>query len=178
MELRSLAEGDLSELRRIRRTPEVERWWGPIEHDFPTGDEPGATRLIVEVDGVVAGMVQFYEEPTPRFRHASVDLFIDPALHNRGIGAAAVRAVVRLLVEERGHHRVTIDPAVENAAAIRAYEKAGFRRVGVMRAYELDADEQGWHDGLLMEWTTPSGSLNQAPMPRAGSEPPSGRRTP
>jgi aminoglycoside 6'-N-acetyltransferase len=34
---------------------------------------------------------------------------------------------------------------------VRAYEKAGFRRVGVMRGYERDADGAGWHDGLLME---------------------------
>jgi aminoglycoside 6'-N-acetyltransferase len=58
---------------------------------------------------------------------------------------------VRLLIDERGHHRITIDPAVANAPAIRAYEKAGFRRVGVMRRYERDTGGEGWHDGLLME---------------------------
>ena len=44
-----------------------------------------------------------------------------------------------------------IDPAVDNAGAIRSYEKAGFRQVGVMRAYERDVGGDGWHDGLLME---------------------------
>ena len=58
---------------------------------------------------------------------------------------------MRLLIDERGHHRITIDPAATNAAAIRAYEKVGFRRVGVMRSYERDADGRDWHDGLLME---------------------------
>jgi len=62
-----------------------------------------------------------------------------------------VRRLTRLLIEERGHHRITIDPAADNAAAIRAYEKVGFRRVGVMREYERDHDGAGWHDGLLME---------------------------
>jgi aminoglycoside 6'-N-acetyltransferase len=38
-----------------------------------------------------------------------------------------------------------------HAAAIRAYEKAGFRPVGVMHQYERDAGGDGWHDGLLME---------------------------
>jgi aminoglycoside 6'-N-acetyltransferase len=56
-----------------------------------------------------------------------------------------------LLIEERGHHRITIDPAVENAAAIRAYEKVGFKPVGVMRQYERDVDGDGRHDGLLMD---------------------------
>jgi aminoglycoside 6'-N-acetyltransferase len=57
-------------------------------------------------------------------------------------------------VDERGHHRITIDPAAANAAAIRAYEKAGFRTVGVLRSYERDPDGTGWHDGLLMEYVT------------------------
>jgi aminoglycoside 6'-N-acetyltransferase len=62
-----------------------------------------------------------------------------------------VRRVVRLLIDERGHHRVTIDPAADNAAAIRAYEKVGFKPVGIMRAYERDSGGDGWHDGLLMD---------------------------
>jgi len=62
-----------------------------------------------------------------------------------------VRRIARLLIDERGHHRITIDPAADNAAAIRAYEKAGFKPVGVMRQYERDTGGEGWHDGLLME---------------------------
>jgi len=150
MKLRPLAAGDEAELRRIHATPEVSRWWELPDERFPW-DEPESTRLIIEVDGAVAGMIQFHEELEPKYRHASIDLFVDPALHGRGIGAEAVRRVVRLLIDERGHHRMTIDPATDNAAAIRAYEKVGFRPVGVMRAYERDADGQGWHDGLLME---------------------------
>jgi aminoglycoside 6'-N-acetyltransferase len=61
------------------------------------------------------------------------------------------RRVVRLLIHERGHHRITIDPASTNLAAIRAYEKAGFKPVGVMRQSERDIGGSGWHDSLLME---------------------------
>ena len=66
------------------------------------------------------------------------------------MGAEAIRVLARHLFEERGHHRLTIDPAADNAAAIRAYEKVGFRRVGVMRLYERGPDGD-WHDGLLMD---------------------------
>ena len=151
LELRPLAPADVTELRRIRATDEVRRWWGEIEDDFPFGDEPGAVRFTIAVDGDVAGLIQYYEENEPRYRHASIDIFLDPALRGRGLGTEALRRLVDLLVRERGHHRITIDPAVANTPAIRAYEKAGFQRVGVMRAYERDPDSDRWHDGLLME---------------------------
>jgi aminoglycoside 6'-N-acetyltransferase len=150
LNLRPLAEGDEAELLRIHLTPEVRRWWGPPDDGFPW-DEPESTRLTIEVDGRVAGLIQFSEENEPKYRHAAVDMFLEPALHGQGLGSEAVRRVVARLVEERGHHRITIDPAAGNAAAIRAYEKVGFRPVGIMRAYERDADGDGWHDGLLME---------------------------
>jgi aminoglycoside 6'-N-acetyltransferase len=148
--LRPVAKGDEAELRRIHATPEVARWWDAPGEEFPW-DEPEATRLTIEVDGKVAGMIEFAEELDRKYRHASIDLFLDPAFHGRGIGTEAVRRVARHLMEERGHHRITIDPATANTAAIRAYEKVGFRPVGVMRRYERDPDGQGWHDGLLME---------------------------
>jgi aminoglycoside 6'-N-acetyltransferase len=149
--LRPLAAGDEAELLRIHSTPEVRRWWDAPDEGFPWTDEPEATRMTIEVDGAVAGMIQFHEELTPKYRHAGIDLFLDPALHGRGVGTEAVRQVVRHLFDERGHHRIVIDPAAANAAAIRSYEKVGFKPVGIMRRYERDVGGDGWHDGLLME---------------------------
>jgi aminoglycoside 6'-N-acetyltransferase len=148
--LRPIAEDDEPELRRIHATPEVSRWWGAPDEGFPH-EEPEATRLAIEVEARVVGLIQFSEELDPKYRHASIDLFLDPAVHGRGIGSEALRRVVRHLIDDRSHHRLTIDPAAANTAAIRAYEKVGFRSVGVMRQYEQDADGGGWHDGLLME---------------------------
>ena len=150
--VRPLVAGDADELVRIHLTPEVLRWWDVPDDGFPWRDDPDETRLTIEADGAVAGMIQFFEELTPKYRHANIDVFVDPRLHGRGVGTEAVRQVVRLLVDGRGHHRITIDPALANTAAIRAYEKAGFRPVGIMRRYERDVGGTGWHDGLLMEF--------------------------
>jgi aminoglycoside 6'-N-acetyltransferase len=149
--LRPLARGDELPLRRIHLTPAVSRWWDLPEQGFPWSDDPEATRMTIELDGVVVGLIQFCEELTPKYRHAAIDLFLDPAVHGQGLGTEAVRRVVRQLFEDRGHHRITIDPAAANAAAIRAYEKVGFKPVGVMRRYERDVGGEDWHDGLLME---------------------------
>ena len=151
--LRLLRRGDETELLRIHRTPEVMRWWDAPAEGFPW-DEPESIRLTVEVDGKIAGLIQFWEETEPKYRHATIDVFLDPAVHGRGVGTEAVRLVMRHVIENRGHHRITIDPAVGNAAAIRAYQKAGFTEVGVMRCAERDADGKGWHDSLLMEFVT------------------------
>jgi aminoglycoside 6'-N-acetyltransferase len=148
--LRPFEAADMPKLRRIRATRGVARWWGPPSDDFAEIDSD-TSLFTIEVNGAAAGLIQIYEEPDPKYRHASIDLFLDPALHGRGLGTEAVRQAVSHVIGELGHHRVTIDPAAANAVAIRAYEKVGFRRVGVMRSYERDADGDGWHDGLLME---------------------------
>lgn len=153
--LRPVVAADQAELIRIHETEAVRRWWGGPGPEFPW-DEPDATRWTIVVDGAVAGLIEFHEELEPRYRHASIDLFLDPALHGRGIGTEVLRRAVEHLTTARGHHRVTIDPAAANSAAIRSYEKAGFKRVGVMRAYERDPEGDGWHDALLMELVVPA----------------------
>lgn len=150
MTLRPLTPGDGDELRRIHAAPAVARWWDAPPDGFPMTDDPDQTRLTIEVDGAVAGMVQFHEELDPKYRFATIDLFLDPALHGQGFGTEVLRRVIRHLFDERGHHRVTIDPALSNVAAVRCYEKVGFKRVGVLRRYERVA-EGSWRDGLLME---------------------------
>jgi aminoglycoside 6'-N-acetyltransferase len=112
--LRPLRSGDEAALLRIHRAPEVRRWWGDPAPGFPWSDDPEAIRLVIDLDGAVAGLIQFREELEPRYRHATVDLFLDPALHGRGLGTAVLRRLLAHLFEGRGHHRVTIDPAAAN----------------------------------------------------------------
>ncbi len=152
--LRRTVASDAPELRRIRRQPAVEHWWDPLEDDFPMEDEPDVDRLTVWRDGAVIGMAQFGQEPEPKYRSASIDLFLDEAHHGQGIGTEVVRLVLAHVVGTLGHHRVTIEAAVDNHRAIACYEKAGFRRIGVAHRSERDSDGRGWHDELLLEFVT------------------------
>jgi RimJ/RimL family protein N-acetyltransferase len=138
-------------LREIRRDPAIAAWWDELEPDFPLHDEPDVMRYTIHHEGEIAGMVQYGEELEPKYRHASIDIFVAPGHQGRGVGTDAIRLVVDHLLSERGHHRITIDPAAHNAAAIGCYSKAGFTQVGVMRLAERDSDGRGWHDALLME---------------------------
>ena len=142
---------DADRLLQIRNEPEVARRWGSddieeIRVEFIDSDKA----FIIEADGEVVGAIQYHEESDPMYRHAGMDIFLTTSRHGEGLGTEALRALARYLFEERGHHRLTIDPAADNAAAIRAYEKVGFRRVGIMRNYERGPDGV-WHDGLLMD---------------------------
>jgi aminoglycoside 6'-N-acetyltransferase len=152
--LRPAISDDVATLVRIRSTPEVRARWRGEDLAREVADDLASDELYVlaieDEVGVVIGAIQWGEETEPDYRHASVDIFVDPASHGRGYGSDAIRTLVRHLFRDRGHHRVTIDPAADNEAAIRCYVKVGFRPVGVMRQYERGADGS-WHDGLLME---------------------------
>ena len=137
-------------LRRLHRQPGVTKWWGPMEDGFPF-DEPESIRFAIVAGNEVVGMTQYGEEKWPDYRHAWIDVFVGDDYVGRGIGTEAVRQIVRMLIDERGHHRITIDPDVDNVAAIRSYEKAGFHRVGVLQSASRQSATSEWRDELLME---------------------------
>jgi aminoglycoside 6'-N-acetyltransferase len=151
--LRPLEAADAPRLGRIAAEPEIARWWlGLTEQDIleKAGPEEDALVFAVELDGEVIGLAQAGEETDPEYRHANLDIFLGTAWHGLGLGADTIRTLARWLFEERGHHRITIDPALANERAIRSYEGVGFKRVGVMRRYERGTDGE-WHDGLLLD---------------------------
>ncbi|MFE2722355.1 GNAT family N-acetyltransferase [Kitasatospora sp. NPDC059327] len=152
--LRPATAEDIPALAAIRATPEVyARWRGGEDLADAVAtelDEPDTQTLVVLVDGQVAGAIQWYANNDDEYRHAGMDIYLDPARHGRGLGTDAVRTLARHLVADHHYHRLIIDPAADNAAAIRCYAKVGFRPVGTMRQYERGPDGS-WHDNLLMD---------------------------
>lgn len=153
LRLRPPRASDLAALLAVLQHPSVARWWG--EYDLGRVqaeilDDDDVIVFVVESEGLVAGFVQVSEEPDPDYRHAGIDIALGPQAQGRGLGPAAIRLIARWLFAERGHHRITIDPAAANRNAIRAYERVGFRAVGIMRQYERGPDG-ALRDGLLMD---------------------------
>lgn len=137
--------------RALAADPSTARWWS----DDPATNlrwltDPDARVLIVDEGNLPAGVIQISEESDPDYRHAGLDIALLAHGQDRSLGPDALRTVARYLFGVERHHRITIDPAVENERAVRAYEKAGFRRVGVMRDYERGCDGT-WHDNWLMD---------------------------
>jgi aminoglycoside 6'-N-acetyltransferase len=146
--LRPLTPADAPTMLAMLSEPGVAAWWRRSEWDQLTED--GATVFAVVVADTIAGCIQFAEETDPDYHSASIDIFMGDAWQDRGLGTEAMRTLIDYLVGQRGHHRITVDPAATNTRAIHVYERLGFRPVGIMHAYERVA-EGTWRDALLME---------------------------
>ena len=95
--LRPAVEADIPRLAEIRRTPEVhERWRGgddmvaAVREDFAEDD---VVAYVIELDSRVVGWIQWGTEDDPDYRHANIDIYVDPAVHGRGGGTDAVRTL-------------------------------------------------------------------------------------
>jgi aminoglycoside 6'-N-acetyltransferase len=150
--LRPVGSDDSETLTTIFADPSVAQWWGDAArsvHDA-MNPEDGESGFVIEVGPDAIGFIQCYEELDPMYRSAGIDLALRSEWQGRGLGPDAIKTLARHLITERGHHRLTIDPAAHNTRAIKAYRSVGFRPVGIMRKYERGRSGE-WHDGLLMD---------------------------
>ena len=155
--------------------PEVEPFWGGrghykgfedfLHHWLPhyfDGSQPHLGRcftiedLPAEVRGLPAegradsrpiGMIT-YNRVDVANRSTEIDVVIGGAAYrDRGYGTDAIRAFVGFLFDDVGLHRVWLGTNDYNVRAQRAYEKAGFRREGVMR--RSDCVDGRWVDVII-----------------------------
>jgi aminoglycoside 6'-N-acetyltransferase len=144
--------GELDDLAvSLAADPEASTWLPPDPDKMKRWlDDPDYHVLVVEEAGVTAGIIAFGEQADPNYHSAGMDIGLLSSCVGRGLDAEALRLLGAWLIDERGHHRLTIDPAVANERAIHVYEKVGFEPIGVAREYERSPDGQ-WHDNPLMD---------------------------
>ena len=142
---RPLAEADLDMMARWLRAPHVAEWWPRGEKQVeqmrshlsdPTvspfvvllDDEPFGYIQLCDLDGERGHEPALADQPKATF---GIDQFIGPAdMIGHGLGTRLVSAMAERALGE-GAARVLVDPHPDNTAAIRAYEKAGFIRLGI-----------------------------------------------
>lgn len=146
--VRPAKDEDLARMLEIIQAPGAVEWWG--DYEGPDDDAELLGGYAIVLDGEVIGWLGFDEEKMRKYRSVGFDIMIDPAHHGNGYGPEALRAVIDHFAES-GHHYFHIDPNAKNERAIRAYEKVGFKPVGVMRKAEQLREGEGWHDSLLMD---------------------------
>jgi RimJ/RimL family protein N-acetyltransferase len=147
---RPLQRDELPLLHEWLARPHVARWWNEgertldevVAHYLPAleGTDP-TDHYMVLLDGRPMGFMETYliaDHPEwdaivnvgPGI--AGVDLFIaDPELTGQGLGTEMLRRFVDEFVFAPDSTTACVsDMDVDNAASLRAFEKAGFRRVG------------------------------------------------
>lgn len=83
--------------------------------------------LLAECEGGVVGFAHMIVHPTTSLGGPSgllLDLFVEPALHGRGIGRALMEAALTL-AEAEGAVRLAWHVRADNLAALRLYERLG-----------------------------------------------------
>ena len=148
---RPIEERDLSDLLRWLSDPEVVEFYGDppaspdqLRRDYMEPDVAPCWCFVIEHQGRSIGEIQYGHQYRGQEYEwsAAIDIVIgEPDARDRGLGTEAVRTLLRYLFEVRGCHRVTIDPEVGNARAIRCYEQAGFRLDGVLRHHAFEHGE-------------------------------------
>lgn len=149
---RPMTEADLPLVLDWPAQPHVRQWWpedAGIEAELREGlRAPWMRYFLLTADCAPFGFLQaydiwlepelepgsawagFYRDVAPR-GSVGIDQFIGPAeMVGKGHGSAAIRQLVDHLLAD-GAPRVVTDPSPDNPRAVRAYEKAGFRPLGV-----------------------------------------------
>jgi len=136
---RPMSVADLPLVRQWLAMPHVRQWWGDPEQQFGLVSEdlnhPGMEQFIVTAIGRPFAYLQCYDPAAwpdsglgvqPNGARG-IDQFIGELdMVDRGHGSALIRAFVTDLLRQGAPRGIT-DPDPENARAIKAYKKAGFR---------------------------------------------------
>lgn len=98
----------------------------------------GGEHLLVEVNEEVRGHLMLI--PMENERHIELAIYLHQSIRGRGIGTAMNRVAVNL-ARIAGYEKIWLSVEVTNVAAIRSYQKAGFKRTAAtVWAHELEME--------------------------------------
>ncbi len=101
--------------------------------------------LAAEVDGRFAGYAKAgrWRDRDAYARTTETGVYIEPALHGKGVGRALMAALLDRL-QQTGFRTAIAGIALPNPVSIRLHEALGFRAVGVFRGVGCKFGQ--WHD--------------------------------
>ncbi len=126
------------------------------EHFF-AGTRPDVEMsCIIEVDDVPVGQVN-YEVRGSGPRTAELDIWLrSEGDCGRGYGPDALTSLTRSLAEAYGVREFILRPSARNTRAVKAYEKAGFRRLSLTREQQTELYGPGdYADAVVMRLRLP-----------------------
>ena len=133
--------------------PEVAEWWVGYTRERVEREMVGSpdTVRVIEVEGRAVGGLVVLRGKDPEYPTTIMHIYTSTSMRGRRLGQEALALAIR---HEFAHGiaRVTLDPNVRNLGAIRSYERLGFKRVGVLRDYQVRPDGS-LDDSLLLDLT-------------------------
>jgi aminoglycoside 6'-N-acetyltransferase len=142
--LRPMTAADLPMLRNWLEEPHVSEWWGDADEQFALVrgdlDDPAMEQFIVAIGDQPFAYLQCYDPSAwpenglgvQPMGTRGMDQFIgEPDMIGRGHGSSFIKSFLQRLIRS-GTPRIVTDPAPTNQRAVRVYEKAGFKSVGLV----------------------------------------------
>ncbi|HEX3365739.1 GNAT family N-acetyltransferase [Phenylobacterium sp.] len=151
--IRALEPGDIPELAEAWNQPNA--YAGTLQLPYTSVDarqkrhaaHPGSTRLAAVIDGKVIGMIFLAREDNRRSHVGSIGMAVHDAYAGRGVGTALMAAVIDVADNWLQIKRLELSVYADNVRAIALYERFGFEREGLLRAY-------AWRNGAFVDAVT------------------------
>jgi RimJ/RimL family protein N-acetyltransferase len=132
---------DAETILRWRNDPDLKRLTGPAAftpvHDVDLEDSADKVQFAIReraTDSLLGWAA--LQDISWTNRVADLSVYLGEAGNRRqGLGPEAISIVLRYGFDELNLHRIQLQVVSYNAAAIRAYEKLGFRKEGILREY-------------------------------------------
>ncbi len=142
--IRRTEPGDYEALRHVYEGPEVVR--GTLQQPFPSFElwrkrlaEPpeGMFSLVACAEDEIVGQLGLQTFPSyPRRRHVGrLGMAVRDDWQRKGVGTALMRAAIDLADNWLNLRRLELELFVDNVAALRLYEKLGFKIEGTLVDY-------------------------------------------
>ncbi|MCD7111805.1 GNAT family N-acetyltransferase [Rhizobium sp. DKSPLA3] len=104
------------------------RWLG-------SNGEAASLSVVAELDGRIVGLGGLHRQSGRRQHVAILGLGVHDDYQRQGIGVALLEALLDAAFNWLQIRRVELTVFSDNAGAIELYQRAGFRREGLLRAY-------------------------------------------
>jgi L-phenylalanine/L-methionine N-acetyltransferase len=148
--IRALEPEDIPELTEAWNQPQA--YAGTLQLPFASKEarqarhamNPGVSRLVAVIEGKAIGMIFLNRFEGRRSHAGSLGMAVHDAYAGRGAGTALMAAVVDLADNWLQLKRLELGVYSDNTRAIALYERFGFEREGVNRAY-------AWRNGAFAD---------------------------
>jgi putative acetyltransferase len=153
--IRAYEPEDMADLAVVLSQPRA--IWGTLQTPFTSlearrkrreATPVGHTFLVAVIDGKAIGSASLHPAEHRRRAHAaSIGMAVHDAYAGRGAGTALMAALIDLADRWLNLGRIELTVWADNDPAIRLYERFGFEREGLLRAY-------AWRDGEYVDALT------------------------